>query len=251
MHTTHSKLEDAAMLLLLTLGCAAVALGAGASPAHDRKADGGDAPVSLVLDLKYHIEDNLAEQDVFIEHAAGAADVYRVTKVDRDMSAPLYASAEPQRHNPFDPGTGGPFRKGRPLGQTVGQWFGADGTVTYRCEDGTGTMDVELTGLVPDGVYTMWHFFMAMPPTRPFIGTYDLPVGDRDGSQSVFRADGRGDARFQRIFRPCLQLSAEHLAAGLAVAWHSDGKTWGVEPGPFGTRTHVQLYAFLPPRPGL
>lgn len=250
MYQAHSKIEEKALLLLLALGCAGVALGAVAADADTAKPAGGDPPVSLVLDLKYHVEDNLAEQDVYVERA-GETGVYRAARYDRDMSAPLYASAQPVPHNPFDEGAEGPYRKGRPLGLTLGDWFGADGTVTYTCVDGAGTMDVELTGLVPNGVYTMWHFFMAMPPTRPFIGTYDLPVGDRNGTQSVFHADRSGRASFRREFQPCLQLSGEHLAAGLAVAWHSDGETWGVEPGPFGTGTHVQLYAFLPPRPGL
>jgi hypothetical protein len=248
MCTRHSRPERIARITLFLLGGMAVLPATGAAGSADEAP--GDAP-SLVLDLKYHIEDNLAEQDVFLEHKAGTGEVFRVTKYDRDMDAPIYATAQPVRHNPFDAGTEGPYPMGRPLGLTLGQWFGADGKVTYTCEDGAGTMDVELTGLVPDGVYTLWHFFMAMPPTKPFTGTYDLPVGDRDGTQSVFRADDKGEAHFRRVFQPCLQLSGEHLAAGVAVAWHSDGRTWGVEPGPFGTASHVQLYAFLPPRPGL
>jgi len=250
MHDTTRTLMRVGAAVLLTVPTVTGAVRA--ADAHTERAPThGDPPVSMVLDLKYHVEDNLAEQDVYVEREPGSGKVFRANKYDRDMTAPLFATAEPVPHNPFDPGTDGPYREGRPLGITLGDWFGADGTVTYRCEDGTGTMDVELTGLVPKGVYTMWHFFMAMPPTSPFIGTYDLPVGDRDGKQSVFRADARGAAKLQRVFQPCLQLSGEHLAAGLAIAWHSDGQTWGVEPGPFGTVSHVQLYAFLPPRPGL
>ena len=97
----------------------------------------------------------------------------------------------------------------------------------------------------------MWHFFMATPPTEPFIGTYDLPLGSRDGAQSVFTADAGGEARFERSFKPCLQLTGEHLAAGLALAWHSDGKTYGVEPGGFGSVSHIQLYTGLPKRSGI
>lgn len=97
----------------------------------------------------------------------------------------------------------------------------------------------------------MWHFFVAWPPKEPFIGTYDLPVGTRDGAQSVFHTDAEGHAVFERTFRPCLQLTGEHLASGLAVAWHSDGRTWGVESGQFPTRSHIQLYLVLPPRAGI
>ncbi|MCP4306595.1 MAG: hypothetical protein GY788_17340, partial [bacterium] len=100
--------------------------------------------------------------------------------------------------------------------------------------------------LMPEGVYTLWHFFMAMPTTDPFIGTFDLPVGARDGSDSVFQADAKGGARFQKTIAPCLQMSGEHLASGLAVAYHSDGSTYGPLPGEFATDTHIQLFMLLP-----
>lgn len=97
----------------------------------------------------------------------------------------------------------------------------------------------------------MWHYFIAWPPTDPFIGTYDLPVGARDGSESVFQADGQGQAVVKRTFKPCLQLTGEHLAAGLAIAWHSDGKTYGPLPGKFSTKSHVHMYTDLPKRSGI
>jgi len=210
-----------------------------------------DPPVALDVTFKLHIDDDFAEQDVFVEREPGAGEVFRPTKAERNMKLPLYAAAKPVPQNPFDADALGPWPKGKPLGLTLGQWFEAEGAGRYTCENGEGHIDLTFSGLVPDGVYTMWHYFMAWPPTEPFIGTYDLPMGSRDGAQSVFVANSRGEARFERRFKPCLQLTGEHLASGLAIAWHSDGKTYGVEPGVFATNSHVQLYSDLPQRSGL
>ncbi len=210
-----------------------------------------DAPVELDLAFIFHIDEDLAEQDIFVEREPGSGEVYRPTKGDRDMSMPLYATAEPVEHQPFDPEALGPWPKGEALGITLGEWFAAKGTGQYSCVDGQGTLEVSFEGLVPNGVYTMWHDFMAWPPTEPFIGTYDLPVGARDGSENVFITDSNGDAVFERTFKPCLQLSGEHLIADLAIAWHSDGKTYGPLPGEFATKSHVQMYLGLPKRQGI
>ncbi|NIA69953.1 hypothetical protein HBA54_15220 [Pelagibius litoralis] len=240
---------------LLITTCAAMALGAGAAMADSSVSQpitqiAYDAPVNVSLSFKRHVDDNLAEQDVFIEREAGSGKVYRPTKGDQDLKLPLYAAARQLDHNPFDETAEGPWPKGRPLGLTLGEWLNAKGEARYSCQDGAGTLTADFSGLIPDGVYTMWHFFMASPPTDPFIGTYDLPLGTRDGSQSVFAADKAGVARFEATFKPCLQLTGEHLAAGLAIAWHSDGKTYGVVPGAFATYSHVHLYAGLPKRGG-
>ncbi len=225
-----------------------IALLSAASVAEDKAYD---SPVDLELTFIYHIDADMAEQDVFIEREGGAAEVFRATKGDRDLTQPIFAAAEPQEHAPFDVDAIGPYQKGTELGMTLGEWFAAQGQGDYQCVDGEATIDVAFEGLVPDGVYTMWHFFMASPPTDPFIGTYDLPIGSRDGKDSVFTADQEGQALFQRTFKPCLQLSGEHLMAGLAVAWHSDGKTYGVEPGVFATNSHIQLFLGLPKRSGI
>ncbi len=234
----------------------AFALGSGVARADEvQTATAGaqpyDPPVELDISFVFHIDDDLAEQDIFVEREPGSGKVFRPTKAERDLDQPLFAAAAPLPHAPFDAEALGPYPKGRSLGLTLRQWFEAKGEGRYRCRDGEGRIAVDFAGLVPGGVYTMWHFFMASPPTEPFIGTYDLPVGSRDGAQSVFTADERGKARFERRFKPCLQLTGEHLAAGLAVAWHSDGKTYGVEPGQFGTVSHIQLYTGLPKRSGI
>ncbi len=212
----------------------------------------GTKPVSVDLAFVTHLDMNLPEQDVFLEREPGSDEVYRVTRGDNDMSAPLFKSAEPVEHNPFDPAALGPHPKGEPAGMTLGEWLRHRGTGRYTCaDDGEGTLDLEFSGLVPNGVYTMWHAFIALPPPEPFTGTLDLPLGARDGSDSVFIAEADGTATFQRRFKPCLELSDVWTTSMLAVNWHSDGRTYGGHPGPFGYAAHVPLFVMLPPREGI
>ncbi|WP_377192990.1 hypothetical protein [Ruegeria meonggei] len=210
-----------------------------------------DAAERMELTFIFHIDDGMAEQDVFYEKEPGSGEVFRPTAATRDMDAPLYAPALEVKHNFLDTTDTGPYPKGRPLGLTLGEWFAAKGGGSYSCDNGVGIVDLTFENLVPNGVYTIWHDFMVWPPTKPFIGTYDLPFGARDGSENIIVANDDGRADFKRTISPCLQFSGEHLAADLGLAWHSDGKTYGPLPGEFSTVTHVQMYVALPARTGL
>ena len=213
--------------------------------------EGPGDPVSLDLAFVTHLDMELPEQDVYIEREPGSGEVYRVTGGDHDMNAPLFKTAVPTPHNPFDPAAIGPHKKGEPMGMTLGQWLRHTGRGTYTCEAGTGALDLTFSGLVPGGVYTMWHAFMALPPPVPFTGTLDLPLGARDGSESVFKADADGKARFKHTFQPCLQMSDTWTTSMLAINYHSDGKTYGGHPGQFGYNAHIPLFVMLPQRDGI
>jgi len=208
---------------------------------------------SYTFDVAFqtHLDINLPEQDVFLERDPGSDEVWRITVGENDMNAPLYKTSEAVPHNPFDPKALGPHPKGEPMGMTLGQWLKQRGTGTYSYENGRGTLDLEFTSLVPNGVYTMWHAFVALPPTEPFSGILDLPLGARDGSESVFTADADGSARFVHSFAPGLQMSDVWTTALLAINYHSDGKTYGGLPGDFGLNAHVPLFLMLPNRDGI
>jgi hypothetical protein len=210
-------------------------------------------PVSYSFDVAFqtHLDINLPEQDVYLEREPGSGEVWRVTVGDNDMSASLYKTSERIPHNPFDPAALGPHPKGEAMGMSLGQWLKQRGTGTYSYENGVGSLDLEFTNLVPNGVYTMWHAFVALPPTTPFSGILDLPLGARDGSESVFVADENGDARFTHSFTPGLQMSDVWTTALLAINYHSDGKTYGALPGDFGLNAHVPLFLMLPNRNGI
>ncbi len=255
MHTerkTHTQLLKAHLgIAFASLSLAAAALAANGEPGTTGAADTPKPTTSVDLAFITHLDLDLPEQDVFIEREAGSGSVYRVTAGDNDMNAPLFKTAVKVPHNPFDPKAVGPHPKGEPMGMTLGQWLKHRGTGTYTCTDGTGSLEAEFTGLVPDGVYTMWHAFVALPPTDPFSGILDLPLGARDGSESVFRAAADGTARFTHSFKPCLQMTGEWITSMLAIAYHSDGKTYGAYPGDFGLNAHVPLFLMLPNREGI
>ena len=250
----------AGLALSVALTLASAGLSAAPSASGDHPATEQQEPASarragkeLAFEIAFmtHLDMNLPEQDVFIERVPGSGEVFRVTPGDNDMSAPLYKTAVEVKHDPFDPKAVGPHPKGEPFGMTLGQWLKHQGTGTYTFEDGVGHLDLSFSGLVPNGVYTMWHAFMALPPTEPFSGALDLPLGAGDGSESVFIADEDGKARFVHTFSPGLQLTDVWTTAMLAIAYHSDGKTYGGLPGNFGLNAHVPLFVLLPEREGI
>lgn len=212
-----------------------------------------DAVDTYTFDVAFmtHLEMNLPEQDVYIERSPGSGEVWRVTKGDNDMSAPLFKTAVETKHDPFSEAALGPHPKGEPMGMTLGEWLEHRGTGVYTYRDGQGTLDLNFSGLVPNGVYTMWHAFIALPPTTPFSGTLDLPLGARDGSESVFVADENGEAHFEHSFSPGLEMSDVWTTAMLAINYHSDGKTYGGLPGAFGLNAHIPIFVMLPDREGI
>lgn len=222
-----------------------------AGPALAIDASGKAQEVAFDLTFITHVDAGVPEQDVYVERNPGSGEIFRPGVNNSDFDTPLFASSEDQSHNPADPDAVGPYPQGAALDITLGEWLGASGSGSYHVEDGQGHLTVEFEGLVPNGVYTLWHFFMANGETQPFVGTFDLPVGAFDGSQSIFVADAEGSATFDQTFETALQLSGEQLTAGLAVNWHSDGKTYGVLPGAFGQNAHIQLFSGLPARPDL
>jgi hypothetical protein len=61
----------------------------------------------------------------------------------------------------------GPYDKGMELGFTLDEWLNATGTAQITCENGAGSISAEFENLVPDGLSTMWQFWVGMPvPTH-------------------------------------------------------------------------------------
>ncbi len=219
-----------------------------AAGAHSSDVQAQGLETSFDIAFITHLDADMPEQDIYIERVPGSGEVFRVTKGDHNMKAPLFKAAHEVEHNPFDPAAVGPHPKGEPMGLTLGEWLKHSGTGTFVCNDGVGTIELSFSGLIPNGVYTMWHAFIALPPTDPFSGTLDLPLGARDGSENMFTADADGNAVFEHTFAPCLEMSDAWTTSMLAIAYHSDGKTYKADPGEFGYNAHIPLFAMLPNR---
>lgn len=208
-----------------------------------------NAQTKLVIELQFktHIAVDFIEQDVFVEKMAGSGQIFRVNGADSNKfaDAPLYTSAKAVAHDPMNSEAMGPYQKGAPLEFTLKKWLDAKGSATYVCQYGKGSLKAEFQGLVANGLYTMSYFFFPTPPLKPFT-RLDLPMGARDGRESAFMANANGDAVYTATVEPCLQLTGDQLLAGLAIVLHSDGKTYGSNPGSFGDVSHIQLFTVFP-----
>lgn len=204
---------------------------------------GGSVEVTFVD----HITAGMVEQDVFVSRD-GSDDVFRVTTEDQAdyLENVVFATTGELAHDPVNMAAVGPFSKGKDLGFTLGSWLSATGSGSVSCTDGQGALSASFTGLVPEGVYSMWLFYLAIPFAEPWA-TYDLPFGARDGSESLFTADASGNASFEGSVGTCLQGSGSQIAEGLAIAYHSDGEGHGPHMGPAGADAHVHLFLLLPP----
>lgn len=130
---------------------------------------------------------------------------------------------------------------------TLAEWMTVDGTAHIeRQPDGT-EVSLELTGLIPDGVYTLWAAYFTDPPfnyeTPNFPHNPGLGVlGGGDGSLSVLEVDEHGAATYVAT-HPAGPLS---VRGGDAPLWaleeasdfvvlgiyHLDGQLHGALPGP-------------------
>lgn len=243
-------MKNNAQNIILTI-LASAALFSSAAFASSTQTASLEEAVSIDLAFVTHLDLGMAEQDVYVELEPGSGEVYRVTAGFHNLNAPLYTAKDYIAHDPFNPENIGPYQKGNAMGMTVGEWLKHTGKGTYTYTEGEGTLELKFTGLVPNGVYTIWHAFLPATPPVPFTGTLDLPLGASDGSESVFTADANGNMEVVHSFKPGLEFSDVWTMAILALNYHSDGKTYGGHPGSFGDKSHIQSVAILPAREGI
>jgi hypothetical protein len=198
------------------------------------------------LEAISHVAMGLPEQDVYVEQDPSSGQVVRILhdQVDLYKDAPIYAATELKEHNLFQTGESplGPFEKGEALGMTLGEWLSASGKGSYTVIGDQAKINLRFENLVPGGVYTLWCSRVSFPPN---INIVDEPCGDANGSQNSFTADKKGRAQF-RLDLPAVQESSAETATVFALAYHSDGQTYGAYPGDFGLNSHVQIAAMLP-----
>jgi hypothetical protein len=143
-----------------------------------------------------------------------------------------------------------------PDGHTVtrAEFDAPRGTATVKCVDNGTQITLQLTGLIPNGVYTVWIVTFRSPGFDPtfarLIGLGTL--GTPDGAHSVLRASGAGEASLTTLTREG-KLSVmgkleecaleDELEFHVVCAYHIDGATWGPQLGPNGSA--VEQLAFI------
>ena len=128
---------------------------------------------------------------------------------------------------------------------TLEEWSTAQGTSTVICDKTASHYDISLTGLIPDGVYTVWNNIYASSQRPGNFGGAQIAggaLGRADGSENGFTASSSGTATISFIVgggealgfggeQPdCVLTDAGGIV--LVVLYHIDGQTYGSDPGP-------------------
>ena len=204
------------------------------------------------VDLAFvnHIQAGLPEQDVFVEAAGLSAG--KVARIEGDaakdpgnLSKTVYASSAAVPHDPFKMGPNpmGPSDRGASLGFTLEKWLGATVKGNYQVTGDNGETTITADKLVPNATYTVWCSRLTFPPKPAVV---DTPCGKADGSQNSFKTDKDGKGTFSVKAKKLLD-STKETTSLIALAYHSDEKTYGATPGAFGMNSHVQVFVMIPP----
>lgn len=238
--------------ILTTLALGTLALSGCLSGTPDASSSSAPADTLELVTMITHVQLGVFEMDVFVQKDPGA--VYRPSPTEAAgafADAPLFATGTMTPHDPTFTNAG-PFPEGRALGVTLREWLSASAQVAYLCDDGTNAeVVVRFANLVPNGVYTFWNARLTFAGGA-ITGAEELPLGAADGSQTVFRADEKGNAAFAARWTGCNEAATGGPGVGpdgaarvFAIAYHSDGTTSGASPGNFGLASHVQLFGIV------
>lgn len=193
-------------------------------------------PVAMIENMK------VPASDVHIQADDGM--VVRPQSLSHDvLQMQLYGTLEdiPQDFikPPYD---AGPYEAGAPLGFTMAEWIAASGYGTYSIGSGGARLAFTLENLLPEAVYTTWCTRINLPEAT----LHHEPCGEPNGSSNSFMSDGQGNAVFNIVLPKAFEPSTEDIRTVVAIAYHSDGNTYGVHPGDFGLNVHTQLIYEFP-----
>lgn len=117
---------------------------------------------------------------------------------------------------------------GTPDGYSEQEW--TSGTTEAKVVDVSPdayTVELEASGLVPDGLYTFWYV------NEQLVGMDMGPAGGVP--ENEFRADSEGNAT------ATITVPADNGYDMMGVAYHADDETHGEMPGEFGTQTFTHF----------
>ena len=124
--------------------------------------------------------------------------------------------------------------QGKALGFKLGQWLGPRGKLTLLPQTEGATVQVRLSGLIPNGIYSLFENHFDQKP----VGFTPL---DGKGTTNSFKADGKGVAS--------LTVHASQMPTNVnavLVVYHSDHLTHGESRGEIGITAHHQMLAKIP-----
>ncbi len=181
---------------------------------------------------------------------------------DQIVIVPFFI-ADDQGNTPTDPDTPLFERRGQqpimaPDGHqiTLKEFSTATGNISVACmEEGT-KVTLNLKGLIPNGVYTIWNVTFKAPGLDPTVADFNQigqgAIGPTNGTDSDFIASAEGDGQISAT-TPAGQLSmfgniaacplTEEVEWHVVGAYHIDGKTHGPSLGPDGTA--VEQFGFV------
>ena len=121
---------------------------------------------------------------------------------------------------------------------TLMEWTRAQGTATAKCVQNGTHVVLQLSGLIPHGLYTVWVGVFQAPGLPDFSNIVGLgALGAPDGSQNAFVASSEGKAVLSTI-HPSGPLSVfddrastgcllDEFEVALFIGLHLDGQTHG------------------------
>jgi hypothetical protein len=136
---------------------------------------------------------------------------------------------------------------------TAGEWKAVNGHASVKCSAAGTHVVIHLSGLIADGVYTVWLATFKAPG---FDGTFDNMIGlgvlgRNDGSENTIVASPDGEGQLS-VFQPAGPLSLkgetsdcllDEFEFRLLAAYHIDGQTHGGSPGP--GCDYLEAYAWI------
>jgi len=151
-------------------------------------------------------------------------------------------------------------RKGNPIlapdghAVTLGEFNAVEGSASVQCVARGTLVTLQLSHLIPRGVYTIWNLVFKEPGFEPtFANLVGLgAIGSPAGTENVFRASASGEGAVAAITQPG-PLSAmgsigacaptDHFEWHVVGAYHIDGQSHGPVLGPDGTA--VEQFGFI------
>lgn len=151
-------------------------------------------------------------------------------------------------------------RKGNPIlapdGHqiTLAEFNNVDGYASVQCVERGTHVRLQLTHLIPRGVYTIWNVVFKVPGFEPtFANLIGLgAIGSPAGTQNAFRASASGEGTVSAITEAGPLSALGSIGACAPVdqfewhvvgAYHIDGETHGPVLGPDGTA--VEQFGFI------